>query len=1087
MGKSIKSISGSYLPKGLLRGGFLLSLGLLSISNMAVAEGNLWNRISTHPLHAVQSTVKGRVLDANTKEPIAGATVKVVGKSTATSTDDAGNFEISTSANDVLEVSYIGYLKASSVITSASQNITIEMAVDKTTFEEVVVTGYGAQRKKDLTGSVAVVNVSQLKSQPAATAVEALQGRATGVQIVNDGAPGSTPQIRIRGYSTINNNEPLYVIDGVPYEGKLSWFNQNDIETMQVLKDASAASIYGARANNGVVIITTKSGKAGKTLVNVDAYAGVGVPNRGAFPKMLSPQQVVDMKNTLFKTNNVVPDYLLAGAKNKDITAADVDMAKYYYNIKDANNFYQITKANKEGTNWFDELSQNAPIQSYQIGATGGSENATYAFSGGYLDQKGTVIHTGFRRYNGRTNTQFSALNKKLRFGENLQYSYTEGYGFGVNPNTAGGYIGEGSVMGFAYRIQNVVPVYDEGGNFAGTKGGWGNGQNPVAMSYRAKDNMNRQNFFFGNAFAEYDVIQGLTARTSFGIRYENYNGLSYNYPNPEFTEGSFNNGMSEYHGYTTEWTWTNTLNYKPNLGEDHSLNVLVGTEAISNRNRGINGSRNGYFILNSLDYFYLDAGSTNINNGGSGSVGSMFSLMGKADYSYKDRYLLSATVRRDGSSNFGENNLYGVFPGISGAWRISQEEFAQGAEWLSDLKLRAGYGVTGNQRISAYEYLARYRASLTQSSYPINNEVVTGIWKSNYQNPDIKWEQVKSLNLGIDFAVLQGDLDGSIDWYNKATEDMLFRVPLPATSVGRATSPYQNIGEMRNRGIEASLGYHYGRRQEKPFTLDVTGTISTYKNEVVSLAPSITQVNYGAFRSMQTSLLKTGEEFGAFYGYQADGVYNDDAELKNSPIYPGARLGGAKYKDINGDGKIDPADRTIIGSPHPDFVYSLNLAAAYKDFDLTLFFYGSQGNDLYEATRYFTDFGVFNGQYSTRLLDAWSPNNTGSEVPSIIGQGDLNEMEVATSSLYIQDGSFLKLKNLQIGYNLNTTKLFGQNTSFNKMRIYFGATNLFTITKYTGLDPEISATPSDYPALGVDFGVYPQSRQYTLGVSLGF
>lgn len=1088
MGRSMKFHSNSFIPKRMLKSGLLISMGLLSMSSVSASEVSIWNKIAMHPLYAMQSPVKGKIVN-QAGEPIAGATIKIVGKTSSTSTDVSGNFEIDAQPNDILVVTYVGYASARHTVTSATQPIVISLTEDSSNLEEVIVTGYSAQRKKDLTGSVAVVNVNELKSQPAGSAVEALQGRATGVQIVNDGAPGSTPQIRIRGYSTINNNEPLYIIDGVPFEGKLSWLNQNDIESMQVLKDASAASIYGARANNGVVIITTKTGKSGRTALNFDAYVGTGVPNTGAFPKMLSPQQIIDLEKDLFGIDRTIPEYLLAGGKTTGITASDADMSKYNYDLKDPNAFYQITKANKAGTDWFKELSQNAPIQSYQLSASGGTDNAQYSMSGGYLDQVGSIIHTGFRRYNARTNTQFSAFNKKLRFGENLSYAYTEGYGMGVNPNTAGGYQGEGSVLGFAYRIQNVIPVYDEGKNFAGSKGyKLGNGQNPVAMAFRAKDNMNRSNFFFGNAFGEYDIIDGLTYRSSFGLRYENYNGVSYNYPNPEFSEGSFNNGMSEYHGYTTEWTWTNTLNYKPNLGEDHTLNVLVGTEAISNRNRGISGGRNGYFILNSLDYFYLDAGSTNISNGGSGSVGSMFSIMGKADYAYKDRYLLSATVRRDGSSNFGANHLYGVFPGVSGAWRISQEEFAKGAEWLTDLKLRAGYGVTGNQRISAYQYLARYTTSLTASSYPINNEIVTGVWKSDYPNENIKWEQVSSLNLGLDFTVLNGDFDGSIDWFNKSTTDMLFRVPLPATAVGRATAPVQNIGEMRNRGIEASLGYHYGYRQESAFTFDVAANFSKYKNEVVALSPAVAQVNYGAFRSMQTSLLKAGEPFGAFYGYQAIGVYRDEADLNNSPKYGGARLGGIKYADLNGDGVLGPEDRTVIGSPHPDFVYSLNLNAAYKNFDVLLYFYGSQGNDLYEATRYFTDFGVFDGQKSVRTLNSWRPDNHNSDVPTVVNPGsDLNEMEVATSSYYIQDGSFLKLKNFQLGYNFQTKKLFGDNTTFNKFRVYFGVTNLFTITKYEGLDPEISATPSDYPALGVDFGIYPQARQYTFGLSLGF
>lgn len=1018
---------------------------------------------------------------------LAGVTVSVEGNDAlSTKTDAEGQFSLRIPPRTTLVFRYMGYTTLRLAV-GQQEYMEVTMQVETSQLEEVVVTGYSVQRKKDLTGAVAVVDAEQLKSQPAGSAVEALQGKATGVQIVNDGAPGSTPQIKIRGYSTINNNEPLYIIDGVPFEGKLSWLNQNDIESMQVLKDASAASIYGSRANNGVVIITTKSGKMGNVQISVDAYAGVGVPNYSSFPKMLSPQQILDIDNSLTGGNATLPDYLVAGKKfNHEITPADVDMSKYNWNAKNRDDFYQITKANKEGTDWYRELAQNAPVQSYQISATGGSENATYAMSGGYLDQKGSVIHSGFRRYNIRTNTTFSAFDKKLRFGENLQYGYSEGYGEGVNVNTAGNYIGDGGVLGFAYRIQNIIPVYDEGGNFAGSYGkDLGNGENPVAIAYRGKDNMNRSNFFFGNAFAEYDILSALTFRTNFGLKYENYNGVSYTYPNPEFTEGSFNNGMSEYQGYGTEWTWTNTLNFKPELGEEHSLNVLLGTEAIKSRNRDLSGNRNGYFILNSLDFFYLDAGSTNIGNSSSGGVGALFSIFGKADYAFKDRYLLSLTVRRDGSSNFGTNNLYGTFPGISAAWRLSEEEFAQNVDWLTDLKIRAGYGVTGNQRIPGYQYLNRFSTSLTQSSYPIGGSVQTGIWQSDYANEDIKWEQVKSFNIGIDFTILNGILDGAVDYYDKKTEDMLFRVPLPAAAIGRAAAPYRNIGSMSNKGVELSVGYHYGHREEKPFTLDATASISRNVNKILELTPEITQVNYGNYRSMQTSILRAGEAFGAYYGYKVDGIYQSTEDVNNSASYKGARPGGLKYLDVNGDKKIDADDRTIIGNPHPDFIYSLNLNAQYKNFDMLMFFYGSQGNDLFEATRYFTDFGVFKGQKSVRLLDAWSPDNPNSMIPSQTLEAAAEEY--ATSSYYVQDGSFLKLKNLQVGYTVPTKKLFGRSNAFTKMRIYLGVTNVFTLTKYEGLDPEVSAAPSDYPALGVDLGIYPQARQYIFGINVGF
>ena len=1089
---NLKKFTGNVLCENSaeLRRTIWISGALLLMSNITLAHSpnlsfkhdNLLEVISNQQ----NSEVKGTIRDGANNEELAGVTIRLVGKNEGTSTDSQGAFKINAKPGDVLEVSFIGYHTQRVTVTSANQNFDIALVNDLSSLDEVVVTGYGTQRKKDLTGSVAIVNVDQLKSQPAATAVEALQGKATGVQIVNDGAPGSTPQIKIRGFSTINNNEPLYIIDGVPFEGKLSWLNQNDIESMQVLKDASAASIYGARANNGVVIITTKSGKAGKPQFSFDAYAGAQVPQSDRFPKMLTPQQNLDMQNAINGTNATLPDYLLAGSKSgHNVTPADADMAKYNYS-RDFGTFYQITKANKAGTDWFKEVSQTAPTQSYQLAATGGSDNATYAMSGGFLDQKGTIIHSSFQRYNIRTNTQFKAFDGKLRFGENMQYGYTRGVGMGVNPNAAGGYMADESVIAWAFRIQNIVPVYDEGGNFAGTRGGFGNGQNPVAWATRGKDDVNKSNFFFGNAFGEVDVLDGLTYRSSFGLKYENYNGIDISYPNPEFGEGSMNNALSEYFGYGSEWTWTNTLNWRKKF-DKHNLNVMAGTEAISSRSRDLSGSRNNFFTLNSLDYFYLNAGTSNFGNASSGAVGSMFSIFGKADYSYDDRYILSATLRRDGSSNFGPTHKYGLFPGISGAWRISAEEFMQDASWISDLKLRAGYGVTGNQRIPAYNYVNRYASSITQSSYPIGGAVQSGLWQSDYANEDVKWEQVKAFNIGLDFSLFKGDIDGAVDYYDKKTEDMLFRVPLPAISVGRASSPYVNIGNMRNHGVEVSLGYHYGHRQEKDFKLDLSGSFSKNINEVVALAPSVSQQIYGNFRSISTTVLKPGEAFGSFYGYQVVGVYKDAADVANSPNYSDdkARPGGLKYQDVNNDGIIDDKDRTIIGSPHPDFIYSLGVNAAYKNWDLSMFFYGSQGNDVFDMTRYFTDFSVFSGSKSARLLDAWSPTNTNTSMPSLTSNP--SAYEYATSSYYVQDASFLKLKNLQIGYNFPVKNVFGNSTGISKLRVYVGATNLFTITKYDGLDPEVTATPSDYPALGVDLGVYPQSRQYLFGLSLGF
>ncbi len=1065
------------LMSSLLVGGGMTTHGFASgLTNHGKVEV-----VSLMKTKSVQQTpIKGVVKDASTGQGITGVSVKVKGSSTGTSTDENGAFTIQGKVGDVLIVSYIGY-KSTEVTVSSKADLAISITASQDALEEVVVTGYSTQRKKDLTGSVAVVNTDQLKTTPAASAVESLQGRATGVQVVTDGAPGATPAIKIRGYSTINNNEPLYVIDGVPYEGKLSWLNQNDIESMQVLKDASAASIYGSRANNGVIIITTKSGKSGKPQINLDTYYGVQVPNRSRFPKMLDPLQVYRINGN----TGDLPIYLRYGSlSGNEIDPKNIDMSKYNY-ADNKEEFFQITKANQAGTDWFKELSQNAPTQSYQLSAVGGGENASYAVSGGYLGQKGTVIHTGFERFNVRSNTNFSAFNKKLRFGENMQYSMTKGHGIGVNTNTAGDYIGEGSALGFAYRIKNIIPVYDEGGNFAGSIGGWGNGENPVAIAFRAKDDVNRSNLFFGNAFGEYDILKGLTFRTSFGIKYENYYGVDYTYPNLEFQEGSANNGIAETAGYNTEWTWTNTLNYKMNFNDVHNLNILLGTEAIDNSHRQVRGTDNDYFITNNLDYFYVGSGSKK-SGASEGTYGSLFSLFGKVDYSYKDRYILSATVRRDGSSNFGPNNKYGVFPGASAAWRLSQEDFMKNISWLNDLKIRAGYGITGNQRIPGYQYLKRFQLSQNSSSYPIGGNLVSGMWISDYQNENVKWEQVKSLNLGLDFSILEGKIEGTFDWYNKKTTDMLFALPLPATAVGRGNSPYLNVGDMQNKGVELSLNYHHKQHDPNKFDYDLGVNFSKNDNKILSLAPGVEQVVYGAFRSMETSIMKAGSPFGAFYGFKVAGIYQNSGELTQYASYDLARVGGFRFEDINNDGKIDESDKTIIGSPHPDFTYAINFNARYQNFDMMMYFYGSKGNENYEATRYFTDFGVFDGQKSTRLQDMWSTENPSGSVPSIT-KDKVSPNEYASSTYYIQDASFFKMKNFQIGYNFQTDKIFGSNTGVKRLRAYLGVTNLFTITKYKGLDPEVTATPSKYPALGVDFGVYPQSRQYMLGVSVGF
>ncbi|HRP31566.1 MAG TPA: TonB-dependent receptor [Agriterribacter sp.] len=1057
-----------------------------------------------------QRKISGKVTNGADGQPIPGVTVSIKGTNTATVSDGEGIFSITVpNDNAVLLISSVGF----DVIEIAVGGKTSIQAVLKeklSSLDEIVVTGYTSQKKKDLTGAVSVVDVNQMKAQPVASPVEALQGKATGVQIINDGAPGSTPQIRIRGFSTINNNDPLYVIDGVPVEGKLSWLNQSDIESLQVLKDASSASIYGARANNGVVIITTKKGKNGTPpRVTFDTYVGTQTPRRETFPKMLNPQQFAEYLYASFNNMNdpaqapgqgsttgsnygsgstpVLPDYLLAGkVTGQNVTSSDADPEKYNYS-RDPATFYQIVKANKSGTNWFREITRNAPIQNYMLSVSGGGQASNYAVSGGYMNQQGTIKYTGFERYTFRANTNFSAFQNRFRVGENFQYAKTRSNGFGVNPNVSGDYQGEGTALGFSYRMPTIVPVYDIGGNFAGTRGDkLGNSQNPMSLLYRAKDNYTYSNVLLGNVYAEVDIIKGLVAKTSYGINYENWSSFGLGYPNPEHSEGSItNNSMSESFGWNSGWTWTNTLNYKKTFGL-HDIGVLAGTEAIKFTSRFMSGGRNDYFILGNMDYYYLSAGSSNISNGSGGYKSSLYSVFGKIDYSYNGRYILSATLRRDGSSNFGPEHKYGTFPAVGVAWRISDENFMKGLSWVDDLKLRVGYGVTGNQRIAPFQYLSLYRSQLNESYYPIAGSGLTsGVWQNSYPNPAIKWEELNSLNIGVDFSLLNNTIDGSIEWYNRDTKDMLYPVPKPAIAVGMGSSPFVNIGNMNNKGVEISVNYHYNKPNANDFTFDFGLNFSKNVNKITALAPSVPQQPYLGYRNVTVSILKPGEPFGSFYGYKMTGIYQDASELASG--YTGARIGGPKYEDVSGpngkpDGKIDALDRTIIGNPHPDFIYSFSLNATFKKFDVVMFFNGSYGNDLYEVTRQFTDFGLFGGAISTRLLDAWSPTNKDSKIPSPYNKRPAYEMN--SNSYYIQDGSFFRMRNLQVGYTFADNAL---GKYVRSLRVYVSATNLFTLTKYSGMDPEVSQLSSTFSAPGVDSGVYPVSRQYLAGLSVTF
>ncbi|MEO6000350.1 MAG: SusC/RagA family TonB-linked outer membrane protein, partial [Chitinophagaceae bacterium] len=907
------------------------------------------SKVPTWPISGKLTSSKGL--------PLVGVSVIMKGTKTGTLSDADGNYRLNVPEGPgTLVFSTIGYNSMERSYTAAGI-LNVSLEDDSKALEGVLVTGYTAQRKKDLTGAVAVVDMQSLRAQSAASATEALQGKAAGVNIINDGSPGSTPQIRIRGFSTINNNEPLYVVDGVPYQGKLSWLNQNDIQNIQVLKDASAASIYGSRANNGVVIITTRQGKEGPPQFTFDSYVGVSTPFTEKFPKFLTPLQYAQYLFQSYRNAGVnpgdaiggmygkgqepvLPTYLIAGSvTGLNVTAADSDPARYSSNPA---TFYQITKANQAGTDWMRAIMHNGITQSYQLGATGGGKNATYSVSANYQDQQGIVRYTGFKRYSVRSNAQFGTFNNRVKFGENILFTRTDGYGFATNNNTPGDYNAENSVINSVYKNQTIIPLYDIAGNYAGPRGSnLGDGRNSLAVLYRAKDNFTRENRLFGNIFGEATILKDFVVRTSFGVNLNNYNQQSITYPNLEAPTGSSNNSYSTTQGFGTQWTWTNTVNYKHVFNDKHNLSVLAGSEAIRNSSRNLTGARNGFFILGDQNYYYLNAGSSNISNSETGSIGSLYSLFARADYAFSDKYLFSATVRRDGSSTFGSVNRYGIFSAFSGAWRISDENFLKGSAWLQDLKVRVGYGETGNQNIPANNAVDVYQSLITNSYYPItgSNTLAAGTRQNQIGNPLLKWETVKSTNIGIDFAIMNSMIDGSVDVYKKTTSGMLFPVPLPSQAAGLSASPYVNAGNMLNQGLEVVLNYHFKPGNQDGFRFDAGVNFARNENKIVTLAPGVKDMALGNFRSLTTTIFRVGQPYGEFYGYQQDGIFQNSGEVTKS-TQPGARIGGIRFADVDGDGKFSANDRTVLGSPLPTYTAGINLNFYYKNFELTTFFY---------------------------------------------------------------------------------------------------------------------------------------------------
>jgi len=1039
-----------------------------------------------------QKTVTGTVTSAKDNQPINGASVLVKGTNVGTATSATGTFSIVVPAGKkILVISSIGF-DDQEIDVSSQSTVTVSLKDKTSSLDEIVVTGYTAQKKKDITGAVSVVNVKDMKQVPVGTGEEALQGRASGVTIITSGQPGGASDIRIRGITAFGNNSPLIIIDGV--RGELHDINVSDIESVQVLKDASAA-IYGVAGSNGVIIITTKKGKAGKAKISYDGY--YGVTTKGPGYDMANTQQEADaiwlqqrnsgIANPSSKqygngANPVIPDYItpfgsFEGDPNTDPST---------YNL----NSNQITRANKAGTDWYDEITRNASQNNHNISVSSGSDKSSYFFSVGYLNQEGIARFQYLKRYSIRANTQFT-IKDKIRVGENAYIFYKSNPRYGQQS--------EGSPFSVAFREDAIIPVYDIMGNFAGTKSqDLGNARNPYADIYRTKDNKSNDFNASGNIYAEVDFLKHFTIRTSFGGVYDNSYNYNFNYVGYENAEGNTGaNSFGEGASYSTNWTFTNTLNYNNTFG-DHTVKVLVGTEAVSSYYRYVGATRSNYFSENP-NYWTINAGSPSgqANSGGAGQS-SLWSQFGRLEYGYAGKYLINGSVRRDGASVFVGDAQTGYFPAVSGAWVVSQENFLKNVSLINSLKLRYSWGKLGSaNNVDPTNPYNLYGTRAGRSYYSINgsNTVPTGgFYRSNIGNPLTSWEGDIISNFGVDATILKNKLDFSIDYYKKKISGLLFQqsgLTADVVFVADASLPKVNIGDMQNTGIDFNITYH--GTVGKDFKFDVTGMFTSYNNKIVDI-PGLPYFDGPTVRNVIIQRNEEGHPVQAFFGYRVLGLFQSDEDVAKSPTQSDAAPGLFKYEDVNGDGEITPDDRTYIGDPNPDFTYGLNLSFTYKNFDFSSFFFGSKGNDIFDNTKYFTDFPDFfkGGIRREVAINSWTPDNTNTSIPKLRTTGGFStDNSGNATSYFISKGSYLRCKQMQLGYTLpsKTLSRFG----IDRLRIYVQSANLFTITKYEGLDPELQSQPDSNGNInstyefGIDQGNYPHTPSYLIGINLNF
>lgn len=996
-------------------------------------------------------TISGVVTDATTGETLIGVSVYESGTTNGTATDIDGNYTINVKGSS-LTFSYVGYNnKVITINESGKVNVAL---TTNTELDEVVVVGYAAQKKSSLTGAIAPVNMDDVNKRHTLSVSQALQGQISGVQITQStGAPGDEINVLIRGEGTIGNNSPLYIIDGIPSRS-ITFLNPSDIKSVTVLKDASAAAVYGSRASGGVVVITTKAGDSGKSSIEVNYTYGLQKATR--LPKMLNTEQYLNMLETAWNNAGYLGTNPYIAEKGR------TDLAN---------------------TDWLKELFTTGQMHNIQATASGGNQSSRYLLSAGYIAQDGIVVFDNdkYQRYNLRLNLS-SKLTDRLTVGTNIQLTYaiqdklnSKGDAPGIirhallRPPVLSVYKDPSDPTYKTSDPFTDLPFYKSNDKVNGWQSNlyeWTS--NPIALA-KYTDNKRTQYTTFGNIYGEYGLLsdQSLKFKTNVGIDLNLYHNKAFNINFGDDDGGGDDvdkglgrqnrpTNLNEERGENRTITWNNTLNYNKTFGK-HSINAVGGTEFISNYDSSIGASRQRYDYTNDT-FRYLDFGGTesNIWNSGSGSEWALFSLFASATYVYDSRYMLTANLRADASSRFAKNNRWGYFPSLSAGWKISEEKFMQDVSWLSDLKLRGSWGQLGNQEIDNYAFMTLLKKD--GDKYVI----------SRYGNPDLKWETSEQTNIGIDFGMLRNKLYLSADYFKKTTSDILLPISLPSF-VGDVDPTIVNAGTVINKGFELALTY---RDEIGNFKYSINTNLATLNNEVTKLHPNLPIIEGRVTRTV------VGQPLNSYYGFEMEGVYQNDNEIKNhlnNTTNPSVKPGDIRFKDLDNNGIIDDNDRTFLGSPIPNLTYGFTLNGEYKGFNLSMFFHGIRGakrfNDLKKILNY--DTRPFN--YTTDVLNSWHGEGTSNTIPrpSFTDNGGSR-----VSSIFVEDASFFRFKNIELGYSF-AQQLKKAKSKISDVRVYVTAENLFTLTSYTGLDPESTDL--------MDYGTYPQARSILFGVNVKF